>query len=581
MLPETRKHTLVAISCVICILLAKVFHLAMGVFMKVAVDSLSSNDAQVRRTGPLRAAAIFLVGRIAVAFATQGFEVCQEHYSQNVIRRVTIHAFDTIMRQSVSFHANRRVGETAEIVRRGVDAIDLILRKILFWLLPTVAEVIYVSAIFWRLGSGSVAIVIVVTVVAHIAYTARLTDRRATLARTQRDAENAAWAHAVERIANHDFVTLFAMSSDEVVRHDKLRERVQRETYNAKRLVTFYNVSADLILQFGTFVAFICAASDAAAGTLSVGNFALVITYISALFYPLLVLAQNFGEVVAALANAEQLVALLRTPNNVCDHPFATLLPNKFSIPTDLALVQFENVSFAHSPDGGAVNDVSFSLRRGECTAIVGPSGAGKSTVIRLLMRLSNVDKGVIRVLGVNTKHIEQSSLRRGIAVIPQESTIFSGTLRDNVKYGMDEASDFEVMKALERAALKNWFMALPHGLDTTLGERGVQLSGGERQRIGIARSLLRDAPIFVMDEATSALSSIDEQLIQRNMHELLEEKVSLIVAHRLSTIKHANQILVMDKGSIVERGNHEELLKLNGLYAKMWSVQSGETNLQ
>ncbi len=576
MVPDSRHSALVAVSCVVCILIAKVFHLAMGVFMKLAVDSLSSPDIAVRRNGPIKAALLFLGGRITVAIATQGFEVAQEHYAQRVIRRVTTHAFDTLMTQSVAFHTHRRVGETTEVVRRGVEAIDLVLRKIAFWLIPTVTEVAYVSVIFWRLGSPSIALVIVLTVAAHIGYTTTLTSPRATLARTQRDAENSAWGHAVERLASHGFVTLFGMGRTEAQHHDVLRASVQRETYNTKWMTTFFNVSADLILQCGTFVAFLFAARDAAIGRLTVGNFALAITYISALFYPLLVLAQSFGEVIAALANAEQLVALLQIPNEVCDHPFAVALPAGVA---DVPVVRFENVSFEYER-GGGVRDVSFTMERGKCTAIVGPSGAGKSTVIRLLMRLSNVDNGVVRVQGVNSRHIEQTSLRRGIALVPQESTIFSGTLRDNVKYGMEEADDEAVLAALERAALKKWVQALPHSLDTMLGERGMQLSGGERQRVGVARALLRDAPIFVFDEATSALSSIDEETIQRSMREVLCDKVTLIVAHRLSTIKHADEILVMDHGRIVERGTHDKLLELNGLYARMWKVQSGTKNV-
>lgn len=571
--PESRKCALVAISCVVCILIAKVFHLAMGVFMKLAVDSLSSTDYNVRRIGSLKAAFLFLAGRITVAFATQGFEVAQEHYSQRVIRRVTMYAFDILMNQSVSFHMNRRVGETTQIVRRGVEAIDIVLRKTLFWLIPTITEVVYVSVIFWRLGSSSIALVILVTVVAHIIYTARLTERRANIARSQRDAENSAWAHAIERMASHDFVTLFGMGNAEVQQHDILCSNVQRETFNAKRLVTFYNVSADLILQFGTFVAFVFAARDAADGTLSVGNFALAITYISALFYPLLVLAQSFGEVVAALANAEQLVALLRTSNDICDHPFAIQLP--LSTPIDVPMVQFENVSFQY-PRGGGVHDVSFTIERGKCTAVVGLSGAGKSTLLRLLLKLNNVQRGDVRVLGINSKYIEQTSLRRGIAFVPQDSTIFGGTLRDNVKYGREEVDDDAVFAALEQAALKKWVHSLPDALDTVVGERGVQLSGGERQRIGIARALLRDVPIFVFDEATSALSSLDEETIQQSMRLLLKEKATLIVAHRLSTIKHADEILVMEHGRIVERGTHLDLLNSEGLYARMWKVQSG-----
>eukprot|EP00171_Calliarthron_tuberculosum_P012102 IDg12102t1 len=573
-IPPTARDALVAFACVISILAAKVFHLVMGLFMKLAVDALSSSDPAERQRCPFLAAVLFLIGRIGVALSTQAYEVAQEHYAQRVLHRFAVHAFAAVMHQSVAFHVQRRTGETTAIVRRGVAALDTLLRQLAFWLLPTLVETVYVTAIFYHLGSPAIALAVAATVIVHVAYTARLTSHRAALARRQRDAENAAWAHATERVAEHATVSVFAAADFEVAQHDELRLDVRRTTFDAKRLTTFYDVSADVILQTGTFAGFVLAARDAAAGRLSVGDFALAVTYISALFWPLLVLAQSYGQVVTALANAEQVVRLLRAPRFVHDAPDARSLP---SASTCAPAAVFERVSFSYDGgSAGAVRDVSFTLRRGRVLGIVGPSGAGKSTLARLLLRLHDAHEGAVRVHGADVRDVRIADLRRAIAVVVQDTVLLSGNIRDNVRYARPDLLDAAVWEALRGAALDDFVRTLEDGLDTRVGERGVRLSGGERQRVGIARALLRDANIVVLDEATSALSALDEIVVQERLAKLLADRAVLVVAHRLASVRHADEILVMDKGYVVERGRHAQLVVLNGIYARMWRAQAG-----
>lgn len=603
MKPGTAFTALVGILCVICILGAKVFHLVMGLFMKVSVDALSSNDKQTRQRGPLLGALLFLIGRIGVAIFTQGYEVAQEYYAQTVARKVAVHSFACVQRQSVDFHMNRRTGETVAIIRRGVDAVDTVLRQLVFWLLPTVVETIYVTIIFCTLGSPAVAVSTAVTVCFHAAFTARVTARRGSLARATRDAENDAWAHATERISHHATVRAFASEDAEVDHHDTLRALLQRASFVAKRLTTSFNVTADLILQVGTFVCFVFAARAAINGTLSVGDFSLAVTYVSALFWPLLVLAQSYGDVVTALANAEQLMRLLQNPNNVCDAADA------IDLPKSPLCVEFDRVSFTYtstenschghihedceegnvdyddnsgSGSNGGVHDISFLAKGGSVIALVGPSGAGKSTVTQLLLRLHDVKTGAVRVNGVDIREVRQLSLRSSIALVAQDTVLFNESIRDNVKYGCVasercDVNDAIIWRALRHASLDSFVRSLPDGLDTIVGERGVRLSGGERQRVGIARAIIRDAPVVVLDEATSALSSLDEKAVQLYLGPRRANQVTVIVAHRLSTVRDADEILVMDGGRIMERGRHDSLLTNDGLYARMWRTQAGD----
>lgn len=572
--PDSLSSLLIGLLCILSILTAKIFHLVMGLFMKLAVDALSSSDPITRQRGPLRAAILFLLGRVAVAISTQIYETAQEHYAQRVKHRFSLHAFSAVLHHSPSFHATRRTGETTAILRRGVSAVDTLLRQLAFWLLPTLTETVYVTAIFYHLGSSGIAVAVAVTVVVHVVYTAHLTTRRAALARTQRDAENDAWAHANERIAEHLTVAAFGAASHEVAHYNTLRRAVRRTTFDAKRLSSFYDVSADVILQTGTFVGFVLAARDAARGKLSVGEFALAVTYISALFWPLLVLAQSYGKVVTALANAEQLVRLLQVPSVVHDKPDAVDLP---AASVRVPAVHFDRVSFAYDglEGAGGVRDVSFALYAGKVLAIVGPSGAGKSTVVRLLLRLHDAHKGYVRVHGVDVRDVRLASLRRQVALVAQDTVLLSGSVRDNVGYAVDKG-DSDVWDALRSAALDAFVSGLADGIDTRVGERGVRLSGGERQRVGIARALVREADVVVLDEATSALSSLDECEVQRRLKGVLEGRAVLVVAHRLASVRHADEILVMDDGYVVERGSHESLVGLGGMYASMWRAQAG-----
>lgn len=651
----------------------------MGLFLKLSVDSLTADP--IAPSAPYVNALLFLTGRLLVAVSTQGFEVLQERYSQRVQRRFSIHTFSRLIHLPLNNDRGNHgwngyqintcksgTGDSVAIVRRGVTALDVLLRKLLFWLLPTVCETVYVSLIFCTLGSPSIAMITLFTVAAHSVYTAHMTGRRAVLSRRVRDAQNAVWRHATERLSRAEHVCAHGMSVHEVRVHDGLRETLQTHAYDAATLVTWFAVSADCILQVGTACCLLVAGLRAVDGTLSIGGFSLVVTYVSALFYPLLVLAQSYGDVVNALADVEQLVELVENVVDVQSEVEGTNGENngngEDSIESQYLQeeerdnddssttqcktgVRFHNVSFSYNNIGtdtaGAsdtddtysygsatglatdfisnskegnedhnvqsfegIRNLSFHARPGHAVAFVGPSGSGKSTILSLVLGLHIPQHGSIMV----NNHITQASsyrsssasephtskltariqVNRCTRAILQDPTVFSGTVRDNVIYGGRhnaetdwKSNDILVWDALDRAGLGEKVRAMPAGVETVIDELGKDLSGGERQRIAVARAFIttdsegssQNADVLLADEATAALSPLDEQIVTREIRKRSQTHSVVVVAHRLKTVMFAGEIVVLRCGRVVERGTHEELLqKTNGLYRRMWRVQ-------
>lgn len=679
MLPDTPLAFLHAVSVCICILSAKVFHLVMGLFLKLSVDSLTAD--RIAPSAPYVNAMLFLVGRLLVAVSTQGFEVLQERYSQRVQRRFSVHAFSRLIHLPLNMdngndcrniYQNGTVktgtGDSVAVVRRGVAALDVLLRKLLFWLLPTVCETVYVSLIFCSLGSPSIAMITLLTVAVHTVYTAHMTSRRAVLARRVRNAQNVVWRHATERLSRAEQVCAHGMSVEETRVHDGLRETLQTDAYNAATLVTWFAVSADCTLQVGTAGCLLVAGLRAVDGTLSIGGFSLVVTYVSALFYPLLVLAQSYGDVVNALADVEQLVQAVETVVDVhieaektdeedCGNEPAAVEMQYLQEEEGVVDVRnanqsntgvcFQNVSFSYNSAGAAkdgtsdtddthsndstagfaidfvsdseennrnsnvqafegIRNLSFHARPGHAVAFVGPSGSGKSTILSLIIGLHVPQHGSIMVNGHMTQastytlsSVSKSTIpkmaarihaNRRIGAILQDPTVFSGTVRDNVLYGGThnadtdgKRNDIAVWRALDYAGLGQKVRTMPGGIDAVVDELGKDLSGGERQRIAVARAFaLTDGEatggpgeVLLADEATAALSPLDEQIVTREIRKRSQTHSVVVVAHRLKTVMFAGEIVVLQHGRVVERGTHKELLqKTNGLYRRMWRVQ-------
>lgn len=588
-IPDTPFLRFIGGLSIVCITGYKACLLIPGLSMKIAVDALASSDSHIREKTPMFAMMLYLAGRIGGAVFSQGQEVSQEYCAQKMSRRFAIHSFAHLQSLSLTYHTCRKTGEITSILGRGIGSINSLMRLIVFSLLPTIVEAFVVSAIFFKLGSPLIAIITVITVILYIAFTAYITRWRVSFGRDIREAQNKAWSRATESILHYSTVKSFGMDEEEVRRYDSLWAVVQRTSFKAKGVITAFNVSSNFIVQFGTFLGLLVAAYGASHGRLSPGEFILVQSYIGQLFGPLLWMGNSYGQIVSALTNIEQVMQLFDILPDIVDAPdAATLLTDNDDTIGDRNIpfvpvgdIEFRDVTYLYDESdpltSGGVRNVSFYLPAGKMVALVGPSGAGKSTIVRLLLRLYDVQSGQILINGVDIRKLTQTSLRKAIGLVAQETILFHDTLRNNINYGKPLASDMEIWNAVRNASLEDFVKNQNELLDTVVGEQGTRLSGGERQRVGIARAVLKDPAIMVLDESTSALSTIDERKIQRNLRMVCDNRTTVAVAHRLSTVMMADEILVFDKGQIRERGKHADLVAINGMYARMWKVQSGE----
>lgn len=550
--------------------------------MKVAVDALSSKDEHIRNRVPTIGALAYFLGRVFAAFFSQGQDISLEFCTQHMARQFARDSFGHLQSLSLSYHNKKKTGETTSILGRGISAIQTLTRLIVFFLGPTLLEAAVVSGIFFKLGSPLIAFCTAMTVILYVLYTGFITKWRVRFGRALREAENKAWGRATEAIMNFATVKSFGMESNEVSRYDSLRAVVQGIALKAKGINSAYSLGQNFIVQFGTFLGLAIAAREAIVGHISPGDFIMVQAYIGQLFGPLLWLGNSYGQVVTALTEVEQVMQLFDTIPEVQDTIGAQELTYSLQDVDNgkFGSLTFENVSFAYEKDdrlSGGIKNISFHVPAGKMVALVGPSGAGKSTIGKLLLRLYDIDSGRIMIDGKDIRSLTQISLRRAIGLVAQETILFNDTIRNNIIYGKPEANDVQLWDAVRLASLESFVDGQTLGLDTIVGERGVRLSGGERQRVGIARAILKHPGIMMLDESTSALSTIDERQIQDNLRRVCIGRTTVAIAHRLSTVMMADEILVIEDGEVVERGTHDELVGFNGLYSEMWRVQAGK----
>lgn len=581
-IPRSRRHQVIGAVSVLCTLLYKACLLVPGYAMKIAVDALSSEDEHIRTTQPIIGALAYFLGRFFAAFFGQGQDVSLEYCTQHMARQFAKDSFGHLQSLSLSYHNKKRTGETTSILGRGIGSIQTLMRLIVFSLGPTLVEAAVVSGIFFTLGSPLIAFCTGMTVILYIVYTGFMTKWRVRFGRELREAENKAWGRATESIMNFGTVKSFGMEKSEVVRYDTLRGVVQGIALKVKGINSAYTLGQNFIIQLGTFLGLVLAAREAIAGNISAGDFIMVQAYIGQLFGPLLWLGASYGQVVTALTEVEQVMDLFDTIPEVQDVSGAQEL--QYSVKDvesrKFGSISFENVSFLYDTSdklSGGISNLSFHIPAGKMVALVGPSGAGKSTIGKLLLRLYDVNSGSVAIDGQDIRGFTQVSLRKAIGLVAQETILFNDTVRNNITYGKPEANDAQVWAAVRMASLEKFVAGQSLGLDTVVGERGVRLSGGERQRVGIARAILKQPGIMMLDESTSALSTIDEREIQKNLKTVCTGRTTLAIAHRLSTVMMADEILVIKDGVVAERGNHVELVKLGGIYGEMWRIQSGE----
>lgn len=563
--PELRVRVVLALAC---LLAAKVATVYVPILYKRAVDVLAPEDGAVAIIVPVALIVGYGVVRVASAAFAELRDALFAKVGQRAIRKVALETFGHLHRLSLRFHLDRRTGGVARAIERGTGGIEFLLSFMLFNILPTLLEIVLVCGILWRLYSVSFAAVAFVTIAVYIAFTIVVTEWRTKFVRIMNETDTEASARVVDALLNYETVKYFGNEAYEASRFDRALTEYERAAVKTKTSLSLLNIGQGIVIAVGLTGVMLMAARGVAAGGMTVGDFVLVNTYLIQLYQPLNFLGFVYRQIRQSLIDMESMFALLHEDVEVKDAPEAGPL----EVPR--GEVAFEGVGFGYDHNRAILRDVTFSVPSGRRVAIVGPSGAGKSTISRLLFRYYDVDSGRIVIDGQDIRRVTQASLRAAIGIVPQDTVLFNDTIYHNIAYGRPEATPAEVERAARLARLHDFVVDLPEGYETRVGERGLKLSGGEKQRVAIARTLLKNPPILMLDEATSALDTQTEKEIQASLDEVARGRTTLVIAHRLSTVVDADEILVLDAGRIVERGRHAELLDHDGVYAGMWRRQ-------
>ncbi|HET6360894.1 MAG TPA: ABC transporter ATP-binding protein/permease [Gemmatimonadota bacterium] len=552
----------------LCLLVAKLGAVYVPILYKGAVDALTPDAAGAALAVPLALIVAYGIVRIGSAAFSELRDALFEKVSQRAIRRVALETFHHLHRLSLRFHLDRRTGGVTRAIERGTNGIGFLLSFMLFNILPTLLEIGLVCAVLWGLYSASFALVTLVTLVAYVAFTIGITEWRTRFVRELNDIDTETSVRSVDALLNYETVKYFGNEAYEAGRYDESLQRYERAAVRTRTTLSLLNMGQGLIIAIGVTILMVMAARGVVGGTLTIGDFVLVNTYLIQLYQPLNFLGFVYRQIKQSLVDMEAMFALLGEDVEVEDAPAARPLE------VTRGEVAFRDVVFGYGPDRTILDGVSFTVPAGKRLAIVGSSGAGKSTISRLLFRYYDVSGGSVEIDGQDVREVTQASLRAAIGIVPQDTVLFNDTIYHNVAYGRPGASREEVERAARLARIHDFVATLPEGYETKVGERGLKLSGGEKQRVAIARTILKDPPILVFDEATSALDTHTEKAIQASLAEVSADRTTLVIAHRLSTVVDADEILVLDQGRVVERGRHGMLLAQNGRYAAMWRRQ-------
>ena len=560
--PALKTRIVIALAS---LALAKTATVVAPIFFGRALDHLQAPDA-VKLT-------LALVGAYVLArFLSIGFAQFRDWISAPVgshaQRRVALAVFRHVHALSLRFHLERRMGGLSRAIERGVQGIDTLIRFTLFNIGPTILELTFIIVMFWTMFGAAFPLVTVVTVALYIAVTFVLTSWRARFRREMNNSDSEANTKAIDSLINFETVKYFGNEEHEAARYDRALAGYERAATRTIESLAALNTGQAIVFNAGLGALLLLAAYRVAHGEMTVGSFGAINVWLMQLFQPLNLLGTVYREIQQALIDMENMFALLGVAPDIRDRPDARPLA------VNGAEVRFDDVSFSYDPDRQILFDVCFAVPAGRKLAIVGPSGSGKSTISRLLFRFYDAGAGRISIDGQDIAAATQASLRAAIGIVPQDTVLFNDTIRYNIRYGRPGASDAEVEAAARVAQIHDFIEGLPKGYDTMVGERGLKLSGGEKQRVAIARTVLKNPPILVLDEATSALDSHTEREIQASLGAITRGRTTLVVAHRLSTVVDADEILVLDKGCVIERGTHEALLAKDGAYAAMWRRQ-------
>ena len=571
---QWRWRVAVALSFLVA---AKLANVGVPLVLKQLVDALSLKPGDPAAVLVVPVALLLGYGalRLSITLFTELREFLFYPVAARIARRVSLESFEHLLGLSLRFHLERQTGGVSRDIDRGSRSIQSLLNYLIYNILPTLVEITLVISLLSAKFDGWFAAITFGALALYIVFTITVTEWRTHFRRAMNEQDSKANTKAVDALINYETVKYFSNEHFEQARYDDNLQRLEKVSIKSQTSLSLLNLGQSFIIAVTVTLLVWRATLGVVNGSMSLGDLVLVNALMIQLYVPLNFLGVIYREIKQSMVDMEKMFALLGQHREVADAADATPLH------TAGGAVKFDNVRFGYDADRTILHNVSFEIPAGKTVAVVGPSGSGKSTLARLMFRFYDVNAGAITIDGQDIRRVTQLSLRQSIGIVPQDTVLFNDTVEYNIAYGRTGASRAEVEAAARAAHIHNFIMSTPKAYDTMVGERGLKLSGGEKQRVAIARTLLKDPPILIFDEATSALDSANERAIQAELQSAAANRTALVIAHRLSTVVDAHQILVMELGRILERGTHSELLARGGRYAEMWALQQSVAEVE
>ena len=572
--PDLRWRVIFAL---LALIVAKAVTLAVPIAYKMVVDLLTGQAdpgeiAGISAFGLMAVPAFLIIayglGRVLMVVFAQFRDILFTVVAQNAVRALANRTFRHLHALSMRFHLERRTGGLNRVIERGVTGVDTIMRMAVLNSIPTAVELLMICGLVAYYFGWIYVVAVAVTVVLYVWFTFWASERRIAIRRVMNESDTEAHSKAVDSLLNYETVKYFGNEGHEARRFDSSMARYEQAAVRTYTSLGLLNSGQAIVFTAGLVTCMLLAARDVSTGVLTIGDFVMINAILMQLYLPLNFMGMVYREIKQGLIDIETMFALLHEPAEIVDRPGAKPLR------VDKGKIEFKNVSFAYDPERVVLKNVSFEVPAGKMVAIVGASGAGKSTISRILFRFYELTGGKVLIDGQDIRDVTQDSLRAAIGMVPQDTVLFNDTIEYNIRYGKPDASEAAVRDAARLAQIHDFIMSTPQGYKALVGERGLKLSGGEKQRVAIARTILKAPPILMLDEATSALDSHTEKDIQDALERVARDRTTLVIAHRLSTVVHADNILVLDQGEIVEQGTHVELLARGGLYSSLWARQ-------
>ena len=572
--PDAINLRVRVLAALVFLVASKLINVVVPLFYKQTVDALGGATEALLAV-PVALLIAYGVARILAQAFGELRDAVFTRVAQRAVRQAGVKTFEHLHKLSLNFHLGRKTGQVSRAVERGTKGIEFLLRFTLFNILPTFFEILLVCGILWNLYGIWFSLVTFGTIAGYIAFTLIVTEMRIKYRRAMNDSDSSAHTKAIDSLLNFETVKYFSNEAHETKRFDDALLIYEDAATKSGVSLSLLNIGQGAIIAVGLTAVMLMAAEGVVNGTMTVGDFVLVNAYLIQLYLPLNFLGFVYREIKQSLVDMEQMFGILDQPPDIADRPGALPLAVSGSA------ISFKDVRFAYDSRREVLKGISFEVPSGKTVAIVGPSGSGKSTISRLLFRFYDVDDGAIMIDQQDVRDVTQDSLRHSLGMVPQDTVLFNDTIYYNIAYARPGSSPAEIEDAARHAHIHDFIMSLPDGYQSLVGERGLKLSGGEKQRAAIARTILKDPEILIFDEATSALDSHTEKEIQASLREISADRTTVVIAHRLSTVVDADEILVLEAGKITERGTHINLLSQNGAYAAMWARQQEAAKAQ